>query len=46
MLWKDGHFALEELARVIPATLIKGKSREVFPDTLPFTLTLPKQEQQ
>jgi NAD(P)-dependent dehydrogenase (short-subunit alcohol dehydrogenase family) len=44
VLWKNGHFTAEELAQVIPATLTRDKSREVFPNTLPFTLTLPKQE--
>jgi NAD(P)-dependent dehydrogenase (short-subunit alcohol dehydrogenase family) len=44
VLWKNGHFTAEELAQMIPATLAKDKSREVFPNTLPFTLTLPKQE--
>jgi NAD(P)-dependent dehydrogenase (short-subunit alcohol dehydrogenase family) len=41
ILWKDGHFTLEELARMIPQTLTKGKTREAFPNTLPFSLTPP-----
>jgi len=46
VLWKDGHFTAEELANIIPQTLTKGKSRDAFPNTLPFVLTLepPKQK--
>jgi multifunctional beta-oxidation protein len=35
ILWKDGSWTSEELAQVIPATLTKGRSREVFASTLP-----------
>jgi len=38
VLWKDGHFSSEELAHIIPQTLTKGRSREVFPNVLPFVL--------
>jgi NAD(P)-dependent dehydrogenase (short-subunit alcohol dehydrogenase family) len=38
VLWKNGHWTPEELAQIIPQTLTKGRSREVFPNTLPFAL--------
>jgi NAD(P)-dependent dehydrogenase (short-subunit alcohol dehydrogenase family) len=41
VLWKNGHFTPEELAEIIPQTLTRGRTREAFPNTLPFTLTLP-----
>jgi NAD(P)-dependent dehydrogenase (short-subunit alcohol dehydrogenase family) len=41
VLWKNGHFTSEELADIIPQTLTKGMARDAFPNTLPFTLTLP-----
>ena len=41
VLWKNGHFTTEELAEIIPQTLTKGRSRDVFSNTLPFTLTVP-----
>jgi len=40
VLWKDGHWTPEELERVMPETLTRGKSREGLPDTLPFKLTM------
>jgi NAD(P)-dependent dehydrogenase (short-subunit alcohol dehydrogenase family) len=40
VLWKDGHFSSEELARIIPQTLTKGRTREAFPDVLPFVLNV------
>jgi NAD(P)-dependent dehydrogenase (short-subunit alcohol dehydrogenase family) len=40
VLWKDGSFSPEELAEVMPLTLTKSKTREDFPDTLPFKLSL------
>ena len=43
ILWKKGHFTSEELAEIIPQTLTKGKTREDFPNTLPFSLTQPKE---
>jgi multifunctional beta-oxidation protein len=43
VLWKNGHFTSEELANIIPQTLTKGKARDDFPNTLPFTLTLPEE---
>ncbi len=39
VLWKNGHFTSEELAEIIPRTLTKGKTRDDFPNTLPFSLT-------
>jgi hypothetical protein len=42
VLWKNGHFTPEELARTIPQTLTRGRSREAFPNVLPFSLTPPK----
>jgi NAD(P)-dependent dehydrogenase (short-subunit alcohol dehydrogenase family) len=44
VLWKDGHFTPEELAETIPETLTRGRSREVFPNVLPFSLRPPKGE--
>ena len=38
VLWKKGHFTAEELARVIPETLTRGRSREAFPNVLPFVM--------
>ncbi len=40
VLWKDGQWTPEELAEVIPQTLTKGKSREAFPNSLPFVLNM------
>ncbi len=36
VLWKDGRWTPEELARVMPETLTRGKKREVYPKTLPY----------
>jgi NAD(P)-dependent dehydrogenase (short-subunit alcohol dehydrogenase family) len=44
VLWKDGQFTAEELAKIIPQTLTRGKTRESFPNTLPFTLEPPKEK--
>jgi multifunctional beta-oxidation protein len=35
IIWKDGSWTAEELAQLIPKTLTKGRSREVYPPTLP-----------
>jgi NAD(P)-dependent dehydrogenase (short-subunit alcohol dehydrogenase family) len=40
VIWKDGQWTPEELARIVPRTLTKGKSRDAFQNTLPFELTL------
>jgi NAD(P)-dependent dehydrogenase (short-subunit alcohol dehydrogenase family) len=42
VLWKNGDFTPEELAVVLPQTLTKGRQRDNFPNTLPFSLTPPK----
>ena len=42
ILWKKGHFTSDELAEIIPQTLTKGRVRDDFPNTLPFSLTPPK----
>ena len=44
VLWKNGDFTPEELAQVLPQTLTKGRSRDHFPNSLPFTLTPPPQK--
>jgi hypothetical protein len=44
VLWKDGDFTPEELARVMPQTLTRGKSPDDFPDSLPFSLTPPPEK--
>jgi hypothetical protein len=44
ILWKDGSFTTEELAKIIPQTLTKGKSREYFPNVLPFVIEPPKKK--
>lgn len=36
VLWKDGRWTPEELSRVMPETLTRGKQREVYPKTLPY----------
>lgn len=43
ILWKKGHFTSDELAEIIPQTLTKGRVRDDFPNTLPFSLTPPKE---
>lgn len=40
VLWKDGRWTPEELARVMPETLTRGKQREVYPKTLPYIFDL------
>jgi NAD(P)-dependent dehydrogenase (short-subunit alcohol dehydrogenase family) len=40
VLWKDGHWTPEELARAMPQTLTRGRSRDAFPNTLPFALNM------
>ncbi|MFC1840147.1 SDR family NAD(P)-dependent oxidoreductase [Thermodesulfobacteriota bacterium] len=36
VLWKDGRWTPEELAKVMPETLTRGREREVYPKTLPY----------
>jgi NAD(P)-dependent dehydrogenase (short-subunit alcohol dehydrogenase family) len=38
VLWKDGRWTPEELMKIMPETLTKGKSRENLPYTMPFFL--------
>jgi NAD(P)-dependent dehydrogenase (short-subunit alcohol dehydrogenase family) len=45
VIWKDGAFTPEELAKVMPHTLTKGRTREGFSNTLPFSLTPPPKKQ-
>jgi NAD(P)-dependent dehydrogenase (short-subunit alcohol dehydrogenase family) len=40
ILWKDDHWTPEELAQIIPQTLTRGRSRDVFPNVLPFPLNM------
>jgi NAD(P)-dependent dehydrogenase (short-subunit alcohol dehydrogenase family) len=40
VIWKDGHWTAEELARIVPQTLTRGKSREAFANILPFSLNM------
>ena len=35
VIWKDGRWTPEELSTLMPKTLTKGRSREVYPPTLP-----------
>jgi multifunctional beta-oxidation protein len=35
IIWKDGSWTAEELAQMLPKTLTKGRSREVYAPTLP-----------
>ena len=44
VLCKEGQFTPEELARIMPQTLTKGRSRDAFVNTLPFSLTPPSQK--
>ena len=44
VLWKDGDFTPEDLAQIMPHTLTKGRSRDNFPNSLPFSLTPPAQK--
>jgi multifunctional beta-oxidation protein len=44
VLKKDGSWTAEELAKAIPATLTTGRSREVFPFTLPDIFKMPPQK--
>lgn len=38
VLWKDGRWTPEELRRLMPETLTRGKTREDLPATMPFML--------
>jgi multifunctional beta-oxidation protein len=39
VVWKDGRWTVEELMKVLPETLTRGKSRESLPHTMPFFMT-------
>jgi NAD(P)-dependent dehydrogenase (short-subunit alcohol dehydrogenase family) len=43
VLWKDGRWTPEELMKVMPETLTRGRSREELPYTLPFRMGQPKE---
>ncbi len=43
ILWKDGRWTPEELAKIMPETLTRGKSREELPFTLPAFFRPPKE---
>jgi NAD(P)-dependent dehydrogenase (short-subunit alcohol dehydrogenase family) len=44
VIWKNGDFTPEELIDLMPKTLTKGKTREGFLNTLPFSLTPPEEK--
>jgi len=39
VVWKDGRWTAEELMKVLPETLTRGRSREKLPHTMPFFMT-------
>jgi len=39
VVWKEGQWTAEELMKVMPETLTRGKSREALPHTMPFFMT-------
>ena len=39
VVWKDGQWTAEELMKVLPETLTRGKSRDRLPHTMPFFMT-------
>lgn len=39
VVWKDGRWTAEELLKLLPETLTRGKSRDVLPHTMPFFMT-------
>ena len=41
VIYKDGSFTPEDLARIMPRTLTKGRTINSLPDVLPFKLTIP-----
>ncbi len=41
VLYKDGSFTPEDLAKIMPQTLTKGKTINSLPDVLPFKLSIP-----
>jgi NAD(P)-dependent dehydrogenase (short-subunit alcohol dehydrogenase family) len=41
VIYKDGSFTPEDLAKIMPQTLTKGRTANSLPDVLPFKLTIP-----
>jgi len=41
VIYKDGRFTPEDLAKIMPQTLTKGRTIDSLPDVLPFKLTIP-----
>jgi len=41
VIYKDGSFTPEDLARIMPQTLTKGRTIDSLPDVLPFKLSIP-----
>ena len=41
VLYKDGSFTPEDLAKIMPQTLTKDRTIDSLPDVLPFKLTIP-----
>jgi NAD(P)-dependent dehydrogenase (short-subunit alcohol dehydrogenase family) len=41
VIYKDGSFTPEDLAKIMPQTLTKGRTFDSLPDVLPFKLTIP-----
>ena len=39
VVWKDGQWTAEELMKVLPETLTRGRSREALPHTMPYFMT-------
>jgi NAD(P)-dependent dehydrogenase (short-subunit alcohol dehydrogenase family) len=39
VVWKDGQWEAEELLKILPETLTRGKSREKLPHTMPYFMT-------
>ncbi len=44
VIYKDGSFTPEDLARIMPRTLTKDRTIDSLPDVLPFKLTIPGME--
>jgi NAD(P)-dependent dehydrogenase (short-subunit alcohol dehydrogenase family) len=41
VIYKDGSFTPEDLVKIMPQTLTKGRTADSLPDVLPFKLTIP-----
>ncbi|MBN2075495.1 MAG: SDR family NAD(P)-dependent oxidoreductase [Dehalococcoidales bacterium] len=44
ILWKDGRWTPEELKKLMPETLTRGRTSEDLPQTMPFMLNVTDQE--